>query len=296
LKRVKPLADDEEQPLQTLNRGFAPTRKPSRVCEGSAASSSTLLKNTSDHPQWYARVNPQLACGGPLFLGPTQTLIQNVLDAFERQDRNALENNLVTLADRIHSIEFYPALDLAKIKASQLMEHGGLSTIFSQETAHIFPPYLRADAQGLFSRWAMGDYEASLFRGIKSTKETWANGKSRQSNSILDKEYEFLKSANVFGDCVMVMKVKQFVDLINGQWFANRACAFRDGAHRGLEAGVCGEKGKGAYSIVLADAGYADEDLGEVSFFSHNYYYGSLTSEIDGLLLRHGEQELDPYL
>jgi hypothetical protein len=133
----------------------------------------------------------------------------------------------------------------------------------------MFPPYLRADAQGLLTRWAIGDYEASLFRGIKSTKETWANGKSRISNSTVDKEYKFLKSAKVFGDCVVVIKTRQLVDLINGQWFTNRACAYRDGAHGELEAGVCGEKGEGAYSIVLANAGYADEDHGEESFFSY---------------------------
>ena len=42
-----------------------------------------------------------------------------------------------------------------------------------------------------------------------------------------------------------------------------------------FEAGVCGEKGEGAYSIVLANAGYADEDFGEVSFF-HNEYHDCL--------------------
>jgi len=70
----------------------------------------------------------------------------------------------------------------------------------------------------------------------------------------------------------MVIKTRQLVDLINGQWFANRACAYRDGAHGEMEAGVCGEKGEGAYSIVLANAGYADEDHGEVSFFSYEYH------------------------
>jgi hypothetical protein len=255
---------------KTLNKGFAPARKARKVRKVNAASSSILLQNTSDHPQWHAKVNPQ-ASWLPR-VGFTRILIQNVLDAFECQDHGTLEKNLVTLADRIHSIEFYPALSLAEIKASHILENGGLGTLYSHWTAHMFPQYLRADAQALLTRWGLGDYEASLFRGIKSTKETWANGKTRISNSTVDKEYEFLKSAKVFGNRVMVIKTRQLVDLINGQWFANRACAYRDGAHGELEAGVCGEKGEGAYSIVLANAGYADEDHGEVSFFSYEYH------------------------
>lgn len=40
-------------------------------------------------------------------------------------------------------------------------------------------------------------------------------------------------------------------------------CALRDGAHGEIEAGIHGQMGKGAYSIVLSSGGYADIDEGD---------------------------------
>ena len=40
-------------------------------------------------------------------------------------------------------------------------------------------------------------------------------------------------------------------------------CALRDGAHGEIEAGIHGQTGKGAFSIVLSSGGYADVDEGD---------------------------------
>jgi len=40
-------------------------------------------------------------------------------------------------------------------------------------------------------------------------------------------------------------------------------CALRDGAHGEIEAGIHGQAGKGAFSIVLSSGGYADVDEGD---------------------------------
>jgi hypothetical protein len=46
----------------------------------------------------------------------------------------------------------------------------------------------------------------------------------------------------------------------------SRICALRDDAHGEQEAGIHGQTGKGAYSVVAAAGGYADEDHSEVGF------------------------------
>jgi hypothetical protein len=305
LKRVKVFATVTEDPPEKsatdgkpaakANNGseFAPAPKASRTKAKSIHSTAENLMNTSKHPLWYAKVNPKapFSRGDIAYIEYTRTLVQHCQDAFERGDQEALEKSLTELTERVHSIEFCPALGLTEIKKSHIMERGGLSEIFSQQNAGIFPVYLRADAQCLFSRWIIKDFEPSVLRGIKSMKETFKSGKSRQSNSTLEQDYEFKKSAKVFGSSVLLGK--QHIALVNGQWFANRACAYRDGAHGELEAGVCGKKDKGVYSIVLSHAGYADEDEGEVSFFPHAYYV-SLTLA-DYPLLWHAKQGCDPY-
>lgn len=41
-------------------------------------------------------------------------------------------------------------------------------------------------------------------------------------------------------------------DLMNGQWWPLEICALRDGAHGQTQAGISGEKGEGAYSVVVS--------------------------------------------
>lgn len=53
--------------------------------------------------------------------------------------------------------------------------------------------------------------------------------------------------------------------LVNGQWWPIRQGVLRDGAHGEVEAGIAGKTGKGAFSIVMADGGYADKDECDVS-------------------------------
>lgn len=79
------------------------------------------------------------------------------------------------------------------------------------------------------------------------------SGKKKTSYS-LDKAYTEKKSSNVAGHN----------NLTNGQWWPLRICALRDGAHGEQEAGIHGQTGKGAFSVVVAAGGYADKDHGEV--------------------------------
>ncbi|KAI1204865.1 PUA-like domain-containing protein [Annulohypoxylon truncatum] len=62
-----------------------------------------------------------------------------------------------------------------------------------------------------------------------------------------------------------------------GTWFANRLVALQRGAHGSSMAGICGNVGAGAYSIVVSD-NYADldEDQGDVLFYSGSNSHSNL--------------------
>lgn len=82
-------------------------------------------------------------------------------------------------------------------------------------------------------------------------KALWTRGRSIPR--IKKKAYS-KKSSNVPGPN----------GLINGPWWFNRMCVLRDGAHGEQEAGIHGQTGKGAFSVVVAAGEYADGDHGEV--------------------------------
>lgn len=107
-----------------------------------------------------------------------------------------------------------------------------------------------SDATALLARWRNCKYDVELLRGVLIEK------KSKSIYYKSDPGYEFQRvSAAEYGDN----------GLVNGQWWPNRQCTLRDGAHGEVEAGIHGKLGKGVFSIVLANGGYADRDEGEVS-------------------------------
>ncbi len=218
--------------------------------------------NTSQRPDWYNVVKDSEKHNRSDLqsLVHTKTIMKNCIDAYTRGDQANLEKHLTDLAKKIHEMEFYPCLSetpAVLVKKSKLLHSGGLFDIVKGPDAHVFPWYLRADVEALYTRWMIGDFDPSLFRGIRSVKGVIEGGKKRLNHS-LEKTWQHKKAANVIGDN----------GLVNGQWFASRACAVRDGAHGEIEAGIYGETNKGAYSVVVAQGGYADKDHGEVSFVS----------------------------
>lgn len=77
-------------------------------------------------------------------------------------------------------------------------------------------------------------------------------GGGNNSNS-LDPAFGFRVSGREFGT----------KNLVSGQWWPLMICALRDGAHGEMQAGISGEKGKGATSIILSGGHYKDEDHGD---------------------------------
>jgi hypothetical protein len=97
-----------------------------------------------------------------------------------------------------------------------------------------------------------GNLDNSILRGVNTTTRDAESGGKRTYS--LKQDYTEKLSANYFGKG----------RLVNGQWWPSRLCALRDGAHGQSEAGIHGEAGKGAYSIVVAGSRYDDKDHGEV--------------------------------
>ena len=163
-----------------------------------------------------------------------------------------LEEMFATIRQWLHQMEFWNFLTLALIKKSKLLDDKGLPTIFEMSAGVDYPWDIQVDSLALYQKWLAGRIDPHLLIGITSSQKKNNNGKSVKSRS-LDPNYQHRVSCNYVGEG----------NLQNGQWWPLQICAMRDGAHGEIEAGIHGQKSKGAYSIVLATGGYSDVDDGE---------------------------------
>ncbi|KAL5346263.1 hypothetical protein ACLOAV_008531 [Pseudogymnoascus australis] len=225
---------------------------PGRKAPRKKAIASYTNKQTVDtrirSSEWYEKINmkEKHSRGDVQSVAYIRTLCQNYVAA-----RNGTELEKITteLRTKLHEMEFFRCISGIIIKKSRVLEDDGLPRIFDNQDGVEFPVDLCADAMALYLRWIVGDLDSHLLRGIITEKGQLESGIKRTSHR-LDKKYPLKKSANVVGDNC----------LVNGQWWPNRICALRDGAHGEQEAGIHGQVGKGTYSVVVAQGGYADED------------------------------------
>ncbi|KAL8915748.1 MAG: hypothetical protein Q9172_006696 [Xanthocarpia lactea] len=176
-------------------------------------------------------------------------LVERCVEAVQQgQDT---EEAFADLRDRLHHMQFYDWLSRQLIEKTKVFELTSIGAILINQD-NIFPWDLQADAQILAKQVFKYGCDPHLLRGVTTTQNS--NEKKSKGYSI-DRNYPFLTSANYIGGG----------DLINGQWWSKRICALRDGAHGATEAGIHGETGKGAYSIIVGgDSGYDDVDDGEM--------------------------------
>lgn len=248
---AKPSADARPE---NQNR-FAP---PPGASRGPGGWKTKEVIETHTPSEWYQRISTDKKTSNALNRGDVQTvtyvrtLITDCVKTRESKD-------FFYLRKRIHEMEFYAFLNGpmagALIKKSKILEPDGLIKIFNGPKKAIFPWDIAADAEALYLRWMGGDLDPDLMRGIKVSKGVLHTGKKRTSYS--------LKKTNTKKRCSNTIGSN---NLINGQWWPLRICALRDGAHGAQEAGIYGQEGKGAYSVVVAAGGYADRDNGEVGF------------------------------
>ncbi|KAF2259540.1 hypothetical protein CC78DRAFT_475257 [Lojkania enalia] len=134
------------------------------------------------------------------------------------------------------------------------MLDNGLTRIFApkQPTKNEFPWDLKADARQLYHRWYNEIFSVDLLRGIVLARAK--NKADKRNADRIDPEWPHRVSAKYYGHG----------DLVMGQWWPTQLCTMRDGAHGSAQGGISGDKGKGAYSIVLSGGhNYSDEDSGE---------------------------------
>ena len=199
-------------------------------------------------PQWYAEVNTkQKASRGEVQnIAFVKTLIKNCIDKVNY--REDTDDCFAALRDKLHKMEFYPALSDVLIKKSKILESEGLSQIFDGSHEQMFPWDIKSDAEALWRRWMDGDIDGNLMRGLEPTKSPTSRYRLKQDYN------QKKKSSNAIGDN----------GLMNGQWWPNRVCAWRDGAHGSQQAGIHGQGGIGAFSIVVSGGYDDDKDYGEV--------------------------------
>ena len=208
---------------------------------------------TSQAGTWYSAYN---ATKQPYSRGDLETiryvnvLIKNCENAAAAgEDLSELFDKL---RNRLHVMEFFDFLTGMLLKRAKVLEEHGLENIFNS-TEVDFPWDICADAVALYRKWLNGVIDPHLLRGIDTKQGKNPAGKSLTSRS-LNKSYIGKKSCNYVGAG----------SLVNGQWWPLQICAMRDGAHGEIEAGIHGQPGTGAFSIVLSGGGYSNIDQGDI--------------------------------
>ncbi|MCJ1404327.1 hypothetical protein MMC11_007552 [Xylographa trunciseda] len=232
---------------------LAPPKKLTRGPRPVYQAIANIETRTTQHSsKWYEEINTRQK-----FARKDLESLKNVSRLIQECQSTARsgvqeETALSKLRKRLHQAEFFDFLSGVLIKKSRLLEDGGLSVVFLEEHS-TFPWDIKSDSWSLYQRWLSGRLDPHLLVGIESKKKTTANGKSAKSRN-LERGWQGGRSANCAGQN----------ELINGQWWPLQICALRDGAHGEMEAGIHGQAGKGAYSIVMSSGGYSDVDNGEI--------------------------------
>ena len=245
---------ESHTPKSPTKNPYAPERKP-RSKTKALYQYQEVVDTRATPSEWYLNTNMNQKYGRSDLqtISYVKTIIKNCIDAVKNDGQP--ERYISELRTKLHEMEFYEFLSGVLIKRSKVLESEGLLQMFDGPDKDVFPWDLAADAEALWLRWMGGDLDSSLLRGISTTKGILQSGMKRTSHK-LEKDYMQKKSANVIG----------VNNLVNGQWWPSRICALRDGAHGEQEAGIHGQTGVGAFSVVVAAGGYADKDHGEVCF------------------------------
>jgi hypothetical protein len=253
-KHSSNLGASAKQDTESELARYAPASKPPRNKKNAGWREREIIDTRKKPSEWCLSTNVQnqkFNRGDRLTIPYFERLIAKCVNVIKNEGDT--EQHFSELRKKLHEMEFYPFLSGVLVKKSKVLKSDGLLQIFDGHNKHVFPWDLAADAEALWMRLMSGDLDCHLMRGIEISKGVLASGKKRTSYK-LEKSYTQKKSANAVG----------VNNLTNGQWWPYRICALRDGAHGEQEAGIYGQTGKGAYSVVVAVGGYADKDHGEV--------------------------------
>ena len=136
-----------------------------------------------------------------------------------------------------------------QIRDNFLLHDDGLPALFKAtlvwDVENSWPPYyIRCDAEELYNRWALEDFDPNLFRRLQMPKgKNEKLGREKAQYARLDKEYENQRRGRGYGHN----------GAVNGQWVPTQMCLVRDDIHASTQGGISGAAGNGgAYSVVLS--------------------------------------------
>lgn len=211
-----------------------------------------------DPPAWYNSFTRSQLSSATIdrdILVKLQRLKDLIRDFKEsRGNQNAL---LIQIRQELHEAEVrYKVTDLLVRKSRLLFPDEGLPVLFFSEFVTLVPWDIRADAEELYNKWALRDFDNDVMRGIDMTHP---KAKSGQRNADrIKKNYPRIR-ANFYGNG----------HLINGQWWPTQLCTVRDGAHGAAQGGIYGTEGGGAFSVVLSGGNhYGDRDEGDEVWYA----------------------------
>ncbi|KAF2177663.1 hypothetical protein K469DRAFT_602517 [Zopfia rhizophila CBS 207.26] len=221
-----------------------------------------IANRTSEYspPEWYTKIKAlgfdmnQLMKRKDPTTKQALTALSSMKNCIERCENTKNPRELSSffdeLRDHVHKAEF---LEVNKfiVRKTRMLDSNGLTRIFATKAAVDYPFDLRADALQLYNRWCAEIFSVDLLRGIVLAKSK--NKGDKRNADRIDPKWAKI-STKYYGQG----------DLVIGQWWPTQLCTVRDGAHGSPQAGIYGEKGKGAYSIVLSGGNhYSDEDNGD---------------------------------
>ncbi|MCJ1468714.1 hypothetical protein MMC07_007344 [Pseudocyphellaria aurata] len=205
-----------------------------------------ILRPSEASYEWYDAIHAHAKCDHKL-LCEAMFLINRTKSETKKHERDRLVMMLRTV---VHKLEVSHDLSGVVIKASGIVENGGLPDIFESKDA-CYPNELRMDCFALWVNLQSGHLDNDLLRGIKIEQN--AGGKRKYS---LDPEWPHRVSCDYHGEGPLVV----------GQWWPFQICSRRDGGHGSLNGGIYGQRGDGAYSVLLGSRStkFQDVDKGDV--------------------------------
>lgn len=116
------------------------------------------------------------------------------------------------------------------------------------------------DSYFMYIKWQSGQIDNELLYGIIAKQ-----GASGKASLSLDPAYLHRVSCHYRSEGLLTV----------GQWWLYQICSLRDGGHRSLYGSIYGQRGDGAYSILLGSRRYSsDHEFREVDDGNHFQYCG----------------------
>ncbi|KAK5726415.1 ubiquitin-like with PHD and RING finger domains 2 [Elasticomyces elasticus] len=214
-----------------------------------------VLAEISERPPvWYQALQP-VQRRGNADEASASPLIESLKDYVRKCKKHERDFNIQEtfqkIRDTLHKLVFERVTGQLLRNRRILHDKDGLPQIFDEKHSEgvKYPWDVVADAEELYNKWCLQDFDTDLLRGIVRGQPASKNVEKTVDH--IDDKYKGRASWKFHGNGL----------LLNGQWWPTQLTAVRDGAHGATIAGISGAVGEGAYSCVMSGGnGYDDED------------------------------------